>query len=310
MASPRLPKIPIIDLYKEESKPGATSWLSACQSVCHALEEYGCFVAVYDNVSLELHNQIFGALKDLFDLPTETKTQDPNPTEYLGQRPQFPLYERLGIVNAASWEETQKFTHLMWPNGNHHFSKTAHSFTKLIMELNQIVTRMVFENYGVEKYYDSHMEDAIYRLRLHKYREVDDKETQLGLPAHTDKSFTTILHENHVPGLEIQTKDGQWIGFDSSPSSFLFLAGDAFMVWSNDRIRPCPHRVIMGGNQVRYSIGLQTHQKGLMRVPEELVDEEHPLQYKPLDHLGFLNFHHSNDYGPKMDSLIKAYCGV
>lgn len=123
MASPILPKIPIIDLYKEESKPGAISWLSACQSVCPALEEYGCFVAVYDNVSLELHNQIFGALKDLFGLPTETKTQEPNPTEYLGQRPQFPLYERLGIVNAASREEPQKFTHLMWvwPNGNHHF---------------------------------------------------------------------------------------------------------------------------------------------------------------------------------------------
>lgn len=66
----------------------------------------------------------------------------------------------------------------------------------------------------------------------------------------------------------------------------------------------------MGGNQVRYSIGLQTHQKGLMCVPGELVDEEHPLQYKPLDHLGFLNFHHSNDYGPKMDSLVKAYYGV
>ena len=30
-----------------------------------------------------------------------------------------------------------------------------------MMELNQIVTRMVFENYGVEKYYDSHMEDTI-----------------------------------------------------------------------------------------------------------------------------------------------------
>lgn len=76
MASPVLPKIPIIDLYKEESKLGAISWLSACQSVCHALEEYGCFVAVYDNVSLELHNQIFGALKDLFGLPTEPKPRN------------------------------------------------------------------------------------------------------------------------------------------------------------------------------------------------------------------------------------------
>jgi hypothetical protein len=90
---------------------------------------------------------------------------------------------------------------------------------------------MVFENYGVEKYCESHMESTTYRLRFYKYNEVDDQnESKLGLPVHTDKSFTTILHQNHVPGLEIQTKDGKWIRFEPSPSSFLFMAGDAFMV--------------------------------------------------------------------------------
>lgn len=89
---------------------------------------------------------------------------------------------------------------------------------------------MVFENYCVEKYCDSHMKSIIYRLRFYKYEKVDENESKLGLPVHTDKSFTTILHQNHVPGLGIQSKDGKWIGFEPSPSSFLFMAGDAFMV--------------------------------------------------------------------------------
>ncbi len=121
MASQTLPNVPIIDLSKEDLKPGTTSWLSACRNVCHALEEYGCFVAVYDKLSLELHNEILEASNELFDLPTETKMQDPRSTDYVAQRTQFPLYERLGIINVGSWEETQKFTHLMWPNGNDHF---------------------------------------------------------------------------------------------------------------------------------------------------------------------------------------------
>jgi isopenicillin N synthase-like dioxygenase len=118
MASQALAKIPILDLSDDALTPGTASRLSACREVCHALEEYGCFVAAYSNLSLELHNQILEASKELFHLPTETKMQDPTRTEYVGQKPQFPLYERLGIVNATSWEEIQKFTNLMWPNGN------------------------------------------------------------------------------------------------------------------------------------------------------------------------------------------------
>lgn len=310
MASQTLFKIPVIDLSQEELKPGTSSWLSVRQNVCNALEECGGFVAVYNKVSLDLHNQLLEASKQLFDLPTETKMKDPTATEYVGHKPNFPLYERLGIVNATTLEETQKFTNLMWPSGNDKFCKTTHSFAKLVMELHEMVTRMVFENYGVEKYYESHMESTAYRFRLYKYNEVTNNDTKVGLPVHTDKTFTTILHQNHVPGLEIQTTDGKWIGFDPSPSSFMFLAGDAFMVWSNDRIHPCIHRVMMGANEARYSFGLATHQKGVMHTPKELVDEEHPLQYKPFDHLGYLNWHLSNDYQPKLESLVKAYCGA
>ncbi|KAM1156218.1 hypothetical protein EV2_027709 [Malus domestica] len=53
--------------------------------------------------------------------------------------------------------------------------------------------------------------------------------SNVGPVSHSDKDFNTILHQNHVNGLEINTKDDEWIMFDPrQPSSFLFIASDIF----------------------------------------------------------------------------------
>lgn len=109
-------------------------------------------------------------------------------------------------------------------------SETVLSYSRHVSELEQMVKRMVFQSYGVEKYYDSHMESTNYLLRLIKYIEPETNEKKLGCQIHTDKSFITILHQNEVNGLEIGTKDGQWIRFGPSPSSFVVIAGDALLV--------------------------------------------------------------------------------
>lgn len=75
MGSETLPKLPTINFSEQNLSPGTNSWFSTCIEVQHALEEYGRFVAVFDEVTLEIHNAIFRTLKELFDLPTETKIQ-------------------------------------------------------------------------------------------------------------------------------------------------------------------------------------------------------------------------------------------
>jgi hypothetical protein len=119
-----IPKLPIIDFSIENLKPGTSSWLSTCKNVRSALEEYGCFEAVYDKLSLELHNEIFSAAKELLDLPIDVKAQSTSNQVYfgyIGEEPDRPLFQSLGIDNISNLEGTQSFTNLMWPTGNNQF---------------------------------------------------------------------------------------------------------------------------------------------------------------------------------------------
>ncbi|PON41259.1 Oxoglutarate/iron-dependent dioxygenase [Parasponia andersonii] len=306
-------EIPTIDFSNKDLKPGSSLWSSTCDQIRHALEEYGCFVAKYDNLSTELATQIFCQSKDVFVLPTETKAKNVSEEPfrgYLGKIPQAPLYEGLAIDKATSLEEMRQFVNLMWPNGNDQFCDIAHSYAKQLAALDEMATKLVFESYGVGKHWEPVAAVRSHVLRFLKYEEPDDKDTTVRFAAHTDKNFTTILHQNHLGGLEVQTKDGTWISVNPKPSHFLLMAGDLMKVWSNDRIRACYHRVkLSAGNGERYSIGLFTFTDGAVKVPEELVDEEHPLLYKPFDNREYIRFYVS-DEAKKFDNPIKAYCGV
>lgn len=124
MGSETQPQLPIIDLSKKNINPASSSWLSTCHEVTSALERYGCFVAVLNDVSSELHETAFSVVKDFFELPRETKLKNTGNRNkphygYLGYT--LPVMESFGIENAPALEETQRFTNLNWPAGNEHF---------------------------------------------------------------------------------------------------------------------------------------------------------------------------------------------
>ncbi|XP_057968552.1 probable 2-oxoglutarate-dependent dioxygenase AOP1 [Malania oleifera] len=311
------PKIPVIDFCKEDLKPGTPAWLSACNEVKHALEEYGCFVALSNNtVSPELHQKVFQSSEELFDLPREIKAQNTYDKPYHGYvgHPAVPLHEGLGIDDSTALDAVQGFTNLMWPAGKHDFCENVHSYSKQVAELDRMVSRMIFESYGVESYHEAHVESTIYLLRFLKYRGPEAHESNLAFIPHTDKSFLTILHQNDVNGLEIETRDGNWIGYESPspPISFVVMAGDALMAWSNGRVHSSSHRVVINGKKTRHTLGLFSFNNNIVRIPEEMVDQEHPLQYKHFNHYGLVHFYGSEE-GKKLGHSVialKAYCGI
>ncbi|GMN37306.1 hypothetical protein TIFTF001_006710 [Ficus carica] len=306
-------RIPVINFNEESFKPGSDSWVLACKYVRYGLEKFGCFEIVYDKFSSELHNSIFGAAEDFFDLPKETKMQKVSDRlgsiGYIADSPTDPLYETVGIDNTTTLQGVDHFLNIMWPAGNITFRESVHSFSKRVQGFHELVTRMVCENYGVEGLFNSVFENFVYSFRFFKYNRTQTKVGEVGLVAHTDISFISILHQHEVEGLQIKTKDDHWIDVKPKPSSFVVLAGDVLQVWSNNKVRSCEHRVIVKEDKVRYSVGLFTVAQGVIQVPDELVDDEHPLKYKPLDMAEYTRF--TIEAGAaKQASRLKAFYGI
>ncbi|KAH1258022.1 putative 2-oxoglutarate-dependent dioxygenase AOP1.2 [Glycine max] len=290
----------VVDFTDENTKkPGTDAWLSACSVVRTALEDNGFFMARYDKVGKELCDSVVSAVEELFDLPVETKAQKTSEKlfhGYLGQVSWLPLYESVGIDDPLTL-----------------LGESINEYSKLLGELDHMAKRMVFESYGVDmQRCDSFIESNDYLLRCMMYRTPQTGEIDLGLQPHSDLTITSIVHQlNNLNGLEIKLKDGEWKGIDASPSSFVVMAGDAFNVWSNGRIRPCEHRVTMNAKKTRYSMGLFSFGGNkVMRIPEELVNKQHPLRYKPLfDHYEYLRFYDKEKIKEPY-SRIQAHCGI
>ena len=63
--------------------------------------------------------------------------------------------------------------------------------------------------------------------------------------AHTDYTGFTLLRQDvAADGLQAQLRDGSWVGVPPERGSFVINAGDLIQVWTNDRWRSPPHRVL------------------------------------------------------------------
>ncbi|XVF26675.1 hypothetical protein REPUB_Repub14bG0038200 [Reevesia pubescens] len=245
------------------------------------LPEYGSFEAEFDKV-FAFRKAIFGALKELFDLPLETKklyVSDNHFSGYYG--PKAPLCESL-IIDESNIAESieRRLTNILWPQGNTSFSKTLLSFSELALGLEKTIRRMVLESFGMEKYMDELMDSTNYILRVMKYEEPQTREPVLGPRAHFDQNMVTLLYQNEL--------------------------------WLNGRLWPPYHHVIMTRNKTRYCVGLFATPRGgnKVKAPDELVDEDNPMLFKPFDYEEFLGFYSNEVARGAVASGLKVYCSV
>ncbi|KAL7166221.1 hypothetical protein ACSBR2_036996 [Camellia fascicularis] len=147
-----------------------------------------------------------------------------------------------------------------------------------------------------------------FRILKHKVPPSNDSVGMSLLP-HTDKNFLTILSENEVQGVEVLSKEGnKWIQAKIPTGSFMVFVGDTFKAWSNGRLHAAKHKVIMKGDKVRYSCALFLLPKegATIEVPQELIDKDHPLRYRPFTYSDFVSFYTAN-YG---DQTLEIFAGL
>ena len=134
-----------------------------------------------------------------------------------------------------------------------------------------------------EDFFESRLIEPIATLRMLRYpaAQGDPRRPDGAAGTHTDYGNVTLLKTDGVPGLEVRTKDGQWIDAPSFPGAFVCNIGDCLMRWSNDLYQSTPHRVRTPKAE-RYSVAFfMEADPDAMVDPRDLFPDQEP-HYPPV----------------------------
>ncbi len=77
---------------------------------------------------------------------------------------------------------------------------------------------------------------------------------QFGVAPHTDYGCLTLLWQDPVGGLEVQTREGEWVTAHPIENTLVVNVGDLLTRWTNEGFKSTPHRVVNRKGQERYSM--------------------------------------------------------
>lgn len=106
-------------------------------------------------------------------------------------------------------------------------------------------------------FFDPFFERPTTNLKLLHYpaQPADRPEDQYGAAPHTDFGFVTILAQDNTGGLEVRSRQNNWISAPVVPGTFVVNIGDVLARWTNGRFASTPHRVInRAPDRSRYSV--------------------------------------------------------
>lgn len=108
-------------------------------------------------------------------------------------------------------------------------------------------------------------------------------EGEIGIGAHTDYGFLTILSQDGRGGLQVQNREGEWISAPPVPGTFIVNIGDLVQVLTNDRYLSTLHRVINTSGEERYSMAffMDLDYDAMVEVLPACQSAQNPARYQP-----------------------------
>ena len=326
-ASDATGRIPLRDIgpYRAGT-PGARATLSrAIERTCR---DTGFLVISNHGIDPRLIENTFTAAATFFDLPLERKLPLKIGDLNIGYLPHGAQIVRTSKVHANTQPNLSESFYIVndlnpddprivagdplyglnkWPPGLPEFKTATLAYTHAMRPLAEQMVSVIGTSLGLpDEYFVSEFKEPTTTLRLIRYPSHDRAEdNQFGFAPHIDTNFLTLLARSALPGLEVRTKEGEWIRPPHVPNTFVLNTGEMLGRYSNDHYIPTPHRVINDNNTPRHAIpfffgpGLEATIKPVATC----VSEDNPAKYEPLlyaDHrrkLNLTNFDHRRKAG-------------
>ena len=137
----------------------------------------------------------------------------------------------------------------LWPAGMPGLRESVEAYYAAMLEASNALLRAFALALALpEAYFLDKFDRAAGALRLLHYPPRPAGETRLGVGAHTDYEFFTILAQDGNPGLQVLNGAGRWIDIPPVAGTFVVNIGDLMARWTNGPLhlqhppRRQPHR--------------------------------------------------------------------
>ncbi len=272
------------------------------KEIGQAYEEIG-FVALKGHfLSEELSEKLYQKIKEFYGLPVSVKKS--YEIEGIGgQRG----YTSFGKESAKGFEEgdLKEFWHFgqeveddaklkaEYPENVEveeipKFNQTGIEVYKQLERTATYVLRALAIYVGLdEMYFDQYIHNGNSILRPIHYPPIkSEPKNAVRAAEHGDINLITLLMGASAAGLQVQSKQGEWISVTALPEQLVINVGDMLQRLTNNKLRSTIHRVINPPKEEwgesRFSIPFFTHPKGDMPLNclENCIDEENPKAYE------------------------------
>lgn len=138
-----------------------------------------------------------------------------------------------------------------------------------------------------EHYFDEHIHLGNSILRAIHYPPIlHEPKSAIRAEQHEDINLITLLVGASADGLEILSKDNEWLAVKAGPGEIVVNVGDMLQRLTNDRLKSTTHRVVNPPRELwhtsRFSIPFFLHPKSNMSLAclSSCIDDKHPKLYE------------------------------
>ena len=265
-------KIPVIDVSKLRSGTPETAHAVALE-IRQAAEEVGFFYILNHGIPEAVIKQAYYVAKEFFNLPKELKDSVKINTNHHGYlsvgEAKMAEAERVDLKESFVWgldlpDEHSSVTmenpflgRNQWPDEMPEFKRSVYPFFEAGLQCGRDMMRAFA--LAMELPEDSFLKatnEPIARSSIIRYppQPEDLGVEQFGVAPHTDYGCLTLLWQDQVGGLEVQTREGEWVTAHPIENTLVVNVGDLLTRWTNEGFKSTPHRVVNRKGQERYSM--------------------------------------------------------
>ncbi|EAN96965.1 putative thymine-7-hydroxylase [Trypanosoma cruzi] len=130
------------------------------------------------------------------------------------------------------------------------------------------------------------------------------KEGRLVCGEHTDYGIITLLFQDTNGGLQVRDLSGEWIDAPPLEGSFVVNIGDMMNMWSNNRYRSTPHRVVNPGvDRISMPFFCEPNPNVVIKCLENCHSAENPAKYPPVKASDWLQKRFAQTYAYRKSML-------